>query len=866
MECHSRRKRYSAGLKRSLKNMRLNIVAFIALAVLVVAGMLLIRSALLKNAYNMGVALAQNYASEEQASLTVYETLLSFGAASIDKQESDGKTREEIAEWMDVYFMRLDMVLGAGAVDPYIVMDGKIIAANPWEGDATYDIYSTEWYQKALAADGQVIFTDVYTDAIYGRPVITAAQKCRGSDTVMAFDILPENIRFQLDSMSLEKGDSFFLCDSMGRIIYKQTDLEASDQTLQQYLNGLIEQFEAGALGSYDDHIIDLDGNQRAAYFTRMDNGWYSIVTIPYFNILNNLNWFTLSCVLIIILFLLVLVGMTWRDMKSNDRIERTNETVRVLGNSYYALYRIDYAQSTYEMIKGSDYVRSRIPPFGKYEDLLRIASEVIEADALKEFEESFSTENIRGLVKQRVRNFGGDFLRQFGDELRWVNVRVLFDESLAPEEVVLCFQEVEEEKQRQLRERSLLEDALAIARRNEEAKQSFFSNMSHDMRTPLNAIVGLSELAGRQAGDPDKVSGYLKKINTASRQLLNLINDILDMSRMEQGKVLLNNKEFYLRECVEECLESFRFQADAEHKVLRLDLPIKDVRLLGDPFRINQILNNLLSNAFKFTNDGDTISVSVTQIDSGEYAKYKLVVADTGIGMTKEFLPHLFEPYSREMRFRARQASGTGLGMSITKSLVTQMSGEISVDSEQGKGTAFTIILPFAAVEGEEGAGGPSADPGDIPKAELNALEGKHILLAEDNVVNMELATEVLSMNGVRVTQAWNGHEAVELFQASEPFTFDAVLMDMQMPELDGCGAARRIRSLSRPDAKRVPVIAVTANAFAEDTAATAAAGMDAHISKPIDFGLLCRTVIRLTDSRGEMCCERDGKQEKNV
>ena len=204
MECHSRRKRYSAGLKRSLKNMRLNIVAFIALAVLVVAGMLLIRSALLKNAYNMGVALAQNYASEEQASLTVYETLLSFGAASIDKQESDGKTREEIAEWMDVYFMRLDMVLGAGAVDPYIVMDGKIIAANPWEGDATYDIYSTEWYQKALAADGQVIFTDVYTDAIYGRPVITAAQKCRGSDTVMAFDILPENIRFQLDSMSQE--------------------------------------------------------------------------------------------------------------------------------------------------------------------------------------------------------------------------------------------------------------------------------------------------------------------------------------------------------------------------------------------------------------------------------------------------------------------------------------------------------------------------------------------------------------------------------------------------------------------------------------------------------------------------------------
>ena len=177
---------------------------------------------------------------------------------------------------------------------------------------------------------------------------------------------------------------------------------------------------------------------------------------------------------------------------------------------------------------------------------------------------ENFSAQNIRNLVAKRVRNFGGDFLRRFGNEMRWVSVRILFDESLAPEEVVLCFQEVEEEKQRELRQRRLLEDALEIARKNEISKQSFFSNMSHDMRTPLNAIIGLSDLAEGHVEDPEKVREYLKKINFSSRQLLGLINDILDMSRMEQGKLVLNSKEFDLKKCMEECVETFRFQAEA--------------------------------------------------------------------------------------------------------------------------------------------------------------------------------------------------------------------------------------------------------------------------------------------------------------
>ena len=834
-----RRKR--ARLKRVLASMRLNFIAFAALIVIAVIGISLIRSTLFDNAWETGTSMAHNYAAEEQSSLTMYETLLTFGTASIDDRTKQGWSHEEMRQWTDIYFARLDSVLGEGVVDPYVVLDGEIIAAHPWDGDENYDVESAEWYQRAVAAEGKVIFTDLYTDVIYDKPVITIAQQCAYADAVMAFDILPENIRFQFDELSMEAGDSFFLCDSRGQIIYADTDIERPREEVQAYLNSLVARISAGEVEGPGLNISDLDGQARAVYYARLSNGWYSIVTIPHSNILGDFSWLKMCLILMIALFLLLIAGMTWRDMRIGERIERTNETVRVLGNSYYALYRVDYGADTYEMIKGSDYVRERIPPSGPYGDLLRTAGEVIEPDAYRDFLESFSSENIRKLVSRRVRNFGGDFLRRFGNEMRWVSVRILFDESLAPEEVVLCFQEVEEEKQRELRQRRLLEDALEIARKNEVSKQSFFSNMSHDMRTPLNAIIGLSDLAAGHVEDPEKVREYLKKINFSSRQLLGLINDILDMSRMEQGKLVLNSKEFDLKQCMEECVGSFRFQAEAARKTLTLQMDVRDAQVMGDPFRIGQVMNNLLSNAVKFTREGDSIRVTVTQMEAapGQLCKYRLVIADTGIGMSKEYLPHLFEPYSREMRFGERQAVGTGLGMPITQSIVTQMNGEIHVESAPGEGTTFTIILPFAIAH-KQAQAAEAADGGE----EAFSLEGKRILLAEDNEVNMEITTELLQMNGVAVTQAWNGAEAVERFREAEAFAFDAILMDMQMPVMDGCEAARRIRALRRPDARKVPIVAVTANAFAEDIAATSAAGMDAHVSKPIDFAHLVKVL----------------------
>ena len=833
-----------------LHDLWLNIAAFFLLLFLLLIGILVIRTALIRNAWETGSTLAHNYATEEQSSLAVYETLLSIGTASADRMQEENASKEELTDWMRLFADRMATVLGEGAVDPYLVVNGEIVAANPWEGDEGYDVASTSWYQMAIEADGNVIFTSLYTDAISQKQVITVAQKCRNSDAVMAFDIFPENFSFRFDSLEGEAGDSFFLCDSTGALIYMQSDYFTSSEEAGAYLEQVIQKIKNGELDSYSDYIVDTNGRQRAVYYSMMDNGWISIVTIPYENILEDFNWFTLLCILIVIVYLVALVGMAWREVKNRARIDRTNETVRVLGNSYYALYRIDYRQNTYEMIKGSDYVRSRIPEKGPYPQLQKVIGEVIEPEAFEDFMRSFDRENIQKLVSQRIRDFGGDFLRRFNGVYRWVSVRVLFDESLAPNEVVLSFREVEQEKQKQLQEHKLLEDALAVARQNEKAKQAFFSNMSHDMRTPLNAIIGLSELAEEHVNEPQRMAEYLKKINTSSHQLLNLINDILDMSRMEQGKVVLNNRQINIKDCVEDCLDAFRFQAEQEKKSLKISIDVQDPCIYGDSFRITQILNNLLSNALKFTSEGDSVSFTLQQMDRGEYAKFKFVVADTGIGISKEFLPHLFEPYMRELRFSAKQAAGTGLGMPITHNLVVQMNGEIQVESEPGKGSVFTVVLPFVLAENEK-ANVSKKTTEEPDKPDLQALTGRRILLAEDNEVNMEITTELLAMNDVQVVQAWNGAEAVERFSESEPFTFDAILMDIQMPEMDGCEAAKKIRALHRPDARKVPIIAVTANAFAEDIAATTAAGMNAHVSKPIDFSILCKTLGRLMEKR---------------
>ena len=621
-------------------------------------------------------------------------------------------------------------------------------------------------------------------------------------------------------------------------------------------------------------------------YYTELPNGWYTIVTIPFRNILGDINTLTGFLLLAIVALCFTAVLLAWLKFKDNALVRRTNDTVRVLGNSFYALYRIDYGQKTYEMIKGSDYVRQRLPKQGDYNRLLTVVEDIIAPESSGEFMLTFSCSNIRKLVARRVRDFGGDFRRLFDNEYRWVNVRLLFDESLAPEEVVLCFRDIDAEKKAQIQEYELLKESLEVARQSARSRQNFFSNVSHEMRTPLNAIIGMTELAQRHTGDRADMKRYLDRIHFAGKQLKQLIDDILELSRMEQGKFSLNLQSMDLEKCLHDSLAPYVIQAEMEHKTFTVETVQTGTLIQADPLRIAQLLNNLLSNAFKFTESGDTVSVRVDRLGFSQngMVRYRIVVQDTGKGMSESFLSEIFKPYMRESGFTTRSVAGTGLGMAITKNLVDQMNGEIHVTSAPGQGSTFSIVLPFAVADenAQEREGDSDLQAGEVGDREagrelqefaepqktapvssdrpfrqqdpdMSVLQGVSVLLAEDNPVNMELARELLGMSGMEVTEAWNGREAVEKFATSAPGTYQIILLDMQMPEMDGCEAARAIRAMKRPDAERVPIIAVTANAFAEDIAATTVAGMNAHVSKPIDYMILCQVLIKLLSENGK-------------
>ena len=823
----------------------------VVMALLIAWCVFLVRDKLLLNADRMGTSLATTYAAEEENRFSVYTYFLGLGYTYLDEMVENGTTEAEISEWLDTYSFHMTEVLGAEIIDPYVVIDGKIVAANPWENDDTYDYASTAWYQNALANKGHIVYTDAYTDVITGGQLVTLSIAIGDEGDVAAFDIRLEKLNEDRATADIPSGGSYFLFDSQGNLLYASTGLDLDDPVVQDYLHDLTDGIEADTDDSDVMSIAGSDGMNRTVYYSQMENGWMSVITIPTQSILQE-GWDNtlLAIVAVFLAMLAIASAFMIRSMLEERKARHTANTLRLLGDTFYAIYLIDYQHGTYEAIKSSPDVRSELGAHGDrgdYHYLIDVVKQYVDERTYTEFEKSFSLENIRALVADGVAEFGGDFRRTFADGTRWVSIRIVHNGDLRRNEVIMCFRDVDSEKKRELARKELLENALASARSTVERKASYFSSASHDMRTPLNAIIGLTELAKRDIDDQQKTREYLGKIEGAGAQLLALVNDVLDMSRMEHGdNGMVNYEPMSLRECVDSTLGLFTAQVQREGKHLDVQVDIEHDRVYGDAKRMSQILNNLVSNALKYSLEGANIGVSLRETARTERtAKYQLDVSDTGIGMSEEFLEQVFEPFARETMFAPTGVTGTGLGMPIVKSLVQQMSGEISVRSKLGEGTTFTVVVPLQVVDDE-----PEADePEDANENAGTALDltGRTLLIAEDNEINMLIATEFLKMLGATMIEARNGQEALEAFANSKLDEIDAILMDMQMPVMDGCEATRAIRALDREDAARIPIVAVTANAFAEDIAKTTEAGMNGHVAKPF-------TVEELTSVLGKL------------
>ena len=406
-----------------------------------------------------------------------------------------------------------------------------------------------------------------------------------------------------------------------------------------------------------------------------------------------------------------------------------------------------------------------------------------------------------------------------------------------------LTHQKMEQEKDEKYKAELLV--AAKKAEAANEAKTEFLQRMSHDIRTPINGICGLVNMADHYADNVEKQMEYRTKVKEASNLLLELVNDVLDMSKLESGEIVLEEIPFNLSSISREVFIVIeQMAAEQNIRIMWEKKEITHRDFIGSPGYVKRVMMNILSNAVKYNRENGQIYISCMEIPSEqpEMTTMEFVCRDTGIGMTAEFQKCVFEPFAQEHTGSRTKFAGTGLGMPIAKNLVEKMGGTITFKSEEGVGTTFVIRLPFKI--------NLYADKREEQKdVSEKAIKGLHILLAEDNELNMEIAEFMLQNEGADVTKAWNGQEAVELFRNSEPGEFDVILMDIMMPVMNGYEATKMIRSLDREDAKAIPIIAMTANAFTEDRLRAKEAGMDEHISKPVDVRVLVKVICKLVE-----------------
>ena len=400
---------------------------------------------------------------------------------------------------------------------------------------------------------------------------------------------------------------------------------------------------------------------------------------------------------------------------------------------------------------------------------------------------------------------------------------------------------------ERDLAYQQQLRDAALMAERANQAKTEFLHRMSHDIRTPINGIMGMLDIADRFPDDFDKQSECRTKIRKAAKILLELVNDVMDMSKLESDNVTLESIPFDIIDVSKDVYEVVARQAEERDvEIIQQDCGIVHRHLIGSPVHFKRIVMNLVTNAIKYNKPHGKIYVTCRELAAnGSYVAVEFKCRDTGIGMSQEFQQHLFEPFSQENSGVRTQYAGTGLGLSITKNLVDKMGGTISFESEKGVGTTFDVILSFKIDDSVE------ADRVAEAVYEEYSISGMNILLVEDNEVNMEIAKFLLEEDGATVITAANGQEAIDIFKKSKAGKIDAILMDIMMPIKDGYEATKEIRAMRRKDAKTIPIIAMTANAFAEDKREALKAGMTQHIAKPINNRIIVQTLAKLKRDR---------------
>ena len=709
--------------------------------------------------------------------------------------------------------------------------------------------------------------------------------------TAIAISYNNHDMEAALDVNAFDGQSSCFVITPAGNLLFSATDQYSQSANLLDWF-GQIAAFDDGT--TIDSLRASIDAGQSGItqfstatnhyYLTYMPVGfedWIMVGVVPS-NVVNaSMSEVQLLTIVTVSVVLFALAALAIVVLVQHGR--------RVLDQQ---VSEVKYREQLFSALSGStDNIFVMFSPDGSSVDyvspntqrILGIPAADIRANvhnidrSLEPGSQSLLTKSMSDMASNDHREGSSTRRHQETGELRWYH-ETLFRAKVGDSEK-LVFVLFDRTKETESRER--LQQALVIAKQSNQAKSTFLAKMSHDIRTPINAIMGMTQIARDNAGNWEKTDECLATIQASSQHLLSLINDVLDMSKIESGAIELQEECCNLDELLRDVDAIMRPQTAAKEQLLTLDAVNVQHRLFAaDPLRVRQILLNLLSNAVKYTPDGGMIALHVEEREqtSPHFVRLSFIVRDNGMGMSEEFVKHIFTPFERADGQEMQGIQGTGLGMTITKALVDAMGGTIDVNSIEGKGTTFTVQLKFKLSEKqkpcERAATAKAAESQStecktpdgevVPRSDAAAtrsseatdakqlsftetFKGRCYLVAEDNQINRIILAELLSERGAQLEEATNGQEAVELFANSKPGHFDAVLMDAMMPVMDGYEATRAIRALDRPDAKTTPIVALTANAYADDVKKALDAGMNAHVGKPFKIGDLAEALEKL-------------------
>ncbi|MFR0907711.1 MAG: response regulator [Lachnospiraceae bacterium] len=535
---------------------------------------------------------------------------------------------------------------------------------------------------------------------------------------------------------------------------------------------------------------------------------------------------------------------------KALDEATKRSEIISAIATLYVTIVHANVKERTYELLKGHDLVQKILGQKGKIDDVMERLPTTF---AAKEWREQYREFLNFDTLTERLRNTNFVSIEFMGTNGKWRLSRFIVksrDTQGNVVDVLYVVRDITEEKLRELMYQKQLKASMEDAQRANISKTAFLQRMSHDIRTPLNGIVGMIHIAEKYKNDVDKLRECRQKALQSTDYLQKLINNVLDISKLESGSLMLEYKSFDLVELLSNNVtvvamsayeNGVRFEGGVEANTIRHRY------LIGSPVHLSRVLMNLASNAIKYNHFHGTVNVHCEELsDDGNIAVFKFVCSDTGLGMSEEFQKHAFDVFAQEGKQSTTTFSGSGLGLSIVKDIIELMGGMIELESKENVGSTFTVTVPFKIDHSVE-----NNDSQNDSCPQSMELSGKRVLLVEDNAINMEIAYAILEEEHLNITEAKNGKEALEIFQNSKLNEYDVIIMDVMMPVMDGLEATKAIRMLEREDAKKIPIIAMTANAFEEDRKACLDAGMDEHIGKPIDIPLLKRTITKAIGDR---------------